>query len=285
MLITNLKQQLMSSRRRVNFYITLGVAVAAFIWAIPLIWAVSLSLTPNTVLRRITVGLLPIEPTLENYISTLSISQAPRWFFNSVIVAVGTTVGVLILSSLAGYALARIPFKGRRFMLIFIVSGLMVPRQAVFIPLHTMFADWGLHNSHIGLILPFLGLPLGAFLMTQFFKAVPKEIEDAARLDGASHFTIYLRIILPLSRPALTTLGIFTFVNAWNDFLWPLVSATKTDMYTLTIGLASLQGNFAQTEGLGSLMTNAVIASLPILLLFFVFQKYVVEAVKMNAQL
>jgi multiple sugar transport system permease protein len=120
--------------------------------------------------------------------------------------------------------------------------------------------------------------------MMQFFRAIPKEIEEAATLDGAGPWTVFRRVILPLSRPALATLAIFSFVQTWNDFLWPLVSTNKPDMYTVTIGLASLQGNFAQSEGLGSLMTTAVLTSAPILLLFLFFQRYVVEAVRGTAR-
>jgi multiple sugar transport system permease protein len=160
----------------------------------------------------------------------------------------------------------------------------MIPEQAVFIPLHQLIAGWDLHNTHLGLILPRLASPLGVFLMSQFFRAIPIEIEEAARLDGADRLTVFLRVMLPLSRPALTTLGIFTFVGTWNDFLWPLVSATRVEMYTITVGLAATQANFAQSEGLGSLMTSAVLASAPILLLFLFFQRYIVDAVRVNTR-
>lgn len=263
---------------RFTFYFVLGTF--AFIWIVPIIWTISMSLTPNEIMARQSVGLLPISPTLENYEALTRVSDVPRWFINSLIVSTGTTLGVLILSSLAGYALSRIEFKGRAVLVIFILAGLIVPEQAVFIPLHTMFSEWDLHNTHVALMLPRMAVPLGTFIMMQFFRAIPRDIEEAAAIDGASRFTIYLRIMLPLTIPALTTLGIFTFVLSWNDFLWPLVSATRTEMFTITIGLASLQGNFAQSEGLGSLMTSAVVASAPMLLLFLFFQRYVVQAVK-----
>jgi multiple sugar transport system permease protein len=261
-----------------------GLALLAALWIIPIVWMLSMSLTPNDVLQIRTSGLIPSSWTLENYTRLLSVSAVPRWFLNSAIVSGGTTLGTLILSSLAGYALARIPFKGRNVMFVFILAGLMVPEQAVFIPLHTMFSEWDLHNTHIALMLPRLSVPLGVFIMTQFFRAIPRDIEEAARLDGANRLQIYLRVMLPLTRPALTTLGIFTFVLSWNDFLWPLVSATQQEMFTVTIGLASLQGNFAQSEGLGSLMTSAVVASLPMLILFLLFQRYIVEAVQSGSR-
>lgn len=261
-----------------TFYAVLGTF--AFIWLVPIIWAISMSFTPNEVLSSQIGGLIPTEVTLDNYTSLLRVSDVPRWFMNSIIVSVGTTFGVLILSSLAGYSLARIEFKGKRIATLFILAGIMVPEQAVFIPLHTMFSAWGMHNTHIALMIPRMAVPLGVFIMMQFFRAIPKDIEEAAKLDGATRLTIYRRIMLPLTIPALTTLGIFTFVLSWNDFLWPLVSATRNEMFTVTIGLASLQGNFAQSEGLGSLMTSAVVASAPMLLLFLFFQRYIVQAVK-----
>jgi multiple sugar transport system permease protein len=267
---------------QVIFY--LGLTLFALLWLIPIWWMLSLSFTSDDILRIRTVGLIPQGFTLDNYQSLLAVSAVPRWFLNSFIVATGTTLGTLLLSSLAGYSLARIPFKGRSVMFVLILAGLMVPEQAVFIPLHTMFSAWDLHNTHFALMMPKMAVPLGVFIMTNFFRAIPKDIEEAARLDGANRLMVYWRIMLPLVRPALATLGIFTFVLVWNDFLWPLVSATNQDMYTITIGLASLQGNFAQSEGLGSLMTSAVAASAPMLALFLMFQRYIVEAIQSGSR-
>jgi multiple sugar transport system permease protein len=123
---------------------------------------------------------------------------------------------------------------------------------------------------------------MGVFLMTQFFKAVPRELEEAAELDNAGRLKVFWSVMLPLSRPALTTLGIFTFLHAWNDFLWPVVTATQPEMYTLSVGLGSLQGNFAMSEGLGFLMATAVFASAPMLVLYVVFQRYIVQGVAMT---
>jgi multiple sugar transport system permease protein len=160
----------------------------------------------------------------------------------------------------------------------------MVPEQTVFIPLHTMFSSWEMHNTYQALVLPRLAFPLGVFLMAQFFQAIPQDIEEASKLDGANRLLVYARIMLPLSVPALTTLGLFTFVLTWNDYLWPLVSATDTEMYTLTVGLGSLQGTFAQTEGLGFLMASAVTASAPILVVFIIFQRYIIQGIRMGGR-
>ena len=206
-------------------------------------------------------------------------SQVFRWLMNSVIVSGFTTVGVLILSSLAGYGFARLDFPGRDKLFVFVLFGLAIPEQAVIITRHQMFSALHLHNSYPGLILPGLAAPFGVFLMTQYFRAIPKELDEAAMLDNASRFTVFWKVLLPLTIPAQATLGIFTFLSSWNDYWWPLISATRSEMFTLTVGLASSQINFAQTSGLGYLMTQAVFASVPILIVYVIFQKYIVRAV------
>ena len=258
---------------------TVGLAV---LWLLPAVWVLAMSLKPNAELMRSTAGFLPVPFTLDNYRNLLSLSTAPRWLLNSLLVAVGMTLLTLMTSALAGYAFARLEFPGKRGLFVVALLGLMVPEQAVFIPLHTMFGDWGLHNTRLALLLPHVAVPVGVFLMTQFFRAVPRELEEAAELDNAGRFTVFMRIMLPLSVPAMTTLGLFTFMYAWNDFLWPLVSATNAQMYTVTVGLASIQGNFAQSEGLGSVMAEAVFASAPIVLLYLVFQRFIVSGVALG---
>ena len=257
--------------------------LVAVLWLLPVLWVLTMSLKPNAELARSTWGFVPYPFTLENYADLVQLATVPRWLMNSLIVAVGMTVLVLVVSSLAGYAFARLQFPFKRTIFVLMLAGLMIPEQAVFLPLHQMFADWGIHNTHAALMMPRVAVPIGVFLMMQFFRAVPREIEEAAELDHASRFTIFWKIMLPLSVPALTTLGLFTFIHAWNDFLWPLVSSTNANMYTVTVGLASIQGNFAQTQGLGSIMASAVFASLPIVLLFLIFQRFIVAGVAMSA--
>lgn len=270
-------------RRATDIAILAATVAFAILWLLPIIWVVAMSLKPNAELMRSTAGFIPVPFTLDNYVNLLQRETVPRWLMHSVIVSVSMTLMVLVVSSLAGYAFARLEFPFKRTLFLVMVAGLMVPEQAVFIPLHTMFSDWGLHNTHFALAMPRVAVPIGVFLMMQFFKSVPKELEEAAAIDYASRLTIFLKIMLPLSIPALTTLGLFTFIHAWNDFLWPLVSATKAEMYTVTLGLASIQSNFAFTEGLGAVMASAVFASLPIVLLFLIFQRFIVAGVAMSA--
>jgi len=264
------------------YWLVVCLSIPAFIWLVPTIWMVSLSFQPNEVLARTTsstaFGLVPFPFTAENYAALFAFGQTPWWFLNSLIVSVGMTLGVLAVSTTAGYALARLDFPGKSAVAILCLIGLMVPEQAVFIPLYTMFADFGWHNSYHALILPRMAVPIGVFLMMQFFRAIPKDIEEAARIDGVGLLQIFWYIMLPLARPAMMTLSILTFLYAWNDYLWPLVSAQQREIFTITLGLASIQSNFAQSEGLGRVMASGVVASLPVVILFLIFQRYVVQA-------
>ena len=259
------------------------LAAAAVVWILPMLWMFSLSLTPNDVLALDTQNVLPVDPTLDNFRGVLQVGLTPRWFLNSVIVTTATTFFTLLLSAMAGYAFARIPFRGKKIAFPLVLAGLMVPKESMFVPLFLMFAEVDLHNTYSALALPRIAAPLGVFIMTQFFAAVPEEIEEAARVDGASRWTIFLRIMVPMSGPALTALGIFTYVLTWNDFLWPLVSATEREMFTITTGLASLQGNFAQATELGSLMARGVVASLPLLVLFLIFQGQLIRGISLGS--
>lgn len=281
--MANIKIDAINSKKARKTLFLIVMAFAAFIWIAPAIWMFSLSLSSNEALKTITSSLIPINFTLENFTSVFQVGLTPRWFLNSTIVTVLTTIFTIVLSAMAGYAFARIPFIGKNFVLVFVLAGLMVPKEAMFIPLFLMFAKVDMHNTYAALILPRIATPLGVFIMTQFFKAIPDEIEEAAQIDGASRWTIFWRIMLPNSMPALTALAIFTFILTWNDYLWPLVSATKKEMFTITTGLASLQGNFAQATELGSLMARGVVASLPLLVLFFVFQRYLMRGISISS--
>lgn len=255
------------------------VIAAAVAMLVPLLWVLALSFKANAALMADTNSVFQTPYTLENYRTLLGNGQVFRWIGNSLVVSLGMTAGVLILSSLAGYGFARLEFPGRRLLFVVTLLGLAIPEQAVIIARHQMFSAVSMHNTYTALILPGLSAPFGVFLMTQFFRGIPRDIDEAALLDGASRFTIFRKLLLPLAIPALATLGIFTFLSAWNDYWWPLISATNKNMFTLTVGIASTQMNFAQTEGLGFLMAQAVFAGLPILVVYLFFQKYIVQAV------
>ena len=268
------------------YALVMVLAIPAFVWMVPTLWMLSLSFQPNDVLARTTsstaLGLIPIPFTVENFAYLFAFGSTPKWFLNSIIVALGMTFGVLAVSSTAGYAMARLDFPFKKTIIAVCLIGLMIPEQAVFIPLYTMFADLGWHNSYHALILPRMAVPVGVFLMMQFFKGISNDIEEAAHLEGVGWLQIYWYVMLPLARPAMMTLAILTFLYAWNDYLWPLVSAQKPEFFTITLGLASIQSNFAQSEGLGRVMASGVIASLPVVGLFLIFQRYVVRAMSVG---
>ncbi len=257
--------------------------VLALIWLVPVWWMFSLSLTPNELLQLDTQILLPPEFTLDNFVSVIQVGLSGRWFLNSLIVATATTLLTLTVSSMAGYAFARLRFPGKKILFPIVIAGLMVPQEVMFIPLFLIFEQFGLHNTHPGLFLPRVGIPLGVFIMTTFFAAIPGEIEEAAQIDGASQWRIFRQIMLPMATPALTALAIFTFVLTWNDYLWPLVSATEREMFTITTGLASLQGNFAQATELGALMARGVLASVPLLIMFVIFQRQLIRGISLGS--
>lgn len=257
--------------------------VLALVWLVPVIWMLALAITPNDVLAMKTNTLLPQGFTLDNFIGVVQVGLTPRWFLNSMIVSIATTLLTVLFCSMAGYAFAKFTFRGKAVIYASVLGGLMIPKEAMFIPLFTMFAEAELHNTYAALVLPRIALPLGVFLMTQFFSKVPDEIEEAARLDGAGPWKSFIFIMLPLARPSMVALGIFTFVQAWNDYLWPLVSATQREMFTITTGLASLQGNFAQATELGSLMARGLLGSLPLLIIFIVFQRHLIRGLALTS--
>lgn len=265
-------------RDRLSLPALIGVAFGALIMVTPLLWTLLLSFKSNAELMRDSGTAFSAPYTFENYRAILVGSSVTQWLINSLIVSLGTTAGVLILCSLAGYGFARLDFPFRRTLFLFVLLGLAIPEQAVILPRHQFFAQLGLHNSYPGLILPGLVAPFGVFFMTQYFRAIPRELDEAAMLDGASRFTLFWKVLLPLTIPAQATLGVFTFLGTWNDYWWPLISATTSDRFTLTVGLASAQMNYAQTSGLGFLMAQAVFASIPILIVYIIFQKQIVRA-------
>ncbi|MCH8617262.1 carbohydrate ABC transporter permease [Sphingomonas sp. SM33] len=255
-----------------------ALTIGAILMVSPLLWALLLSLKSNASLVGNSGAAFHPPYTLENYAAIFGNSSTMRWLLNSIIVSLCTTAGVLILASLAGYGFARLEFPFRRTLFVFVLVGLAIPSQAVILPQHQLFAWLHLHNSYPGLVLPGLVAPFGVFFMTTYMRAIPKELDEAAMLDGASRWKIFRSVILPLTIPAQSTLAVFTFLGSWNDYWWPLISATRSNMYTLTVGLAASQMNYAQTSGLGFLMAQAVFASVPIFIVYIVFQKQIVRA-------
>jgi ABC-type glycerol-3-phosphate transport system permease component len=199
-----------------------------------------------------------------------------RWALNTFIFATGTTLIHLFLASMAGFAFAKMRFPGRQVLFFLVLATLMVPLAALLAPLYLVVKEFGLLNTYWGLILPMAVSPLGVFMMRQFISTLPEGIYEAARLDGASEWQVYRRVVIPLIKPALVVLGIFTFMTAWTSFLWPLVITTNDEMRTLTVGVGTLEGQFVTNWGViaaGSLMTMV-----PITVVFLIFQRWFVRA-------
>lgn len=265
-------------RERLSAPVLALLTLGAAIMLAPLLWTLLLSFKSNADLMRDAGTAFGGPYTLDNYRAIFAGPSTTGWLINSLIVSLGTTAGVLILCSLAGYGFARLEFPFRRTLFAVVLVGLAIPEQAVILPRHQLFAMFNLHNSYPGLILPGLVGPFGVFFMTQYFRAIPRDLDEAAALDGAGRWRIFWSVLLPLTIPAQATLGVFTFLGSWNDYWWPLISATTSDRFTLTVGLASAQMNYAQTSGLGFLMAQAVFASIPILIVYILFQKQIVRA-------
>lgn len=263
---------------RLSPAVTVLLLLGALVMLTPMLWTLLLSFKSNAALMADSGAALSPPYTFENYRAIFAGSLTSQWLLNSLIVSIGTTIGVLVLSSLAGFGFARLDFPFRRTLFVFVLLGLAIPEQAVILPRHRLFAELGLHNSYPGLMLPGFTGSFGVFFMTQYFRAIPRELDEAAMLDGASRLKLFWSVLLPLTLPAQATLGVFTFLASWNDYWWPLISATTSDYFTLTVGLASAQMNYAQTSGLGFLMAQAVFASIPILVVYIIFQKQIVRA-------
>jgi len=266
-------------RPRWWLYIVLTVGVIAMI--IPFVWMILGSFKTTSEIRQYPTEFLPREATFENYVELFGRLDFATFFMNSIIVAVFVTLGNIVFSSMVGYALAKLEFRGKRLLFGLVLTTLMVPGVVTFVPLFVLTANLGLVNSYPGLILPFLITPLGVFLMRQFMLSLPDDIIEAARIDGASEWRIFLRVIMPLCGPAVATLTILTFLGSWNNFLWPLVVATTEDMYTLPVALAlySVGQNAAQY---GLMMAGAVVVVVPVLVVFVFLQRYFVQGIALT---
>ena len=260
--------------------------LVTIMWMLPATWSLVASFRHETDIQRDLLGLVPIPFTFEHYERILGDGLVARWFTNSFAVAVIRTVLQLALCSLAAFAFARIPFPGKRPLFILVLLGLMLPFEAILIPVYLIFADLRMHNTWTALVAPDIASPLALFLLTQFFQEIPKELDEAAYMDGASRFTVYRRVIMPLATPVLATLVIFTFLGTWNEYLWPLVSATDRDAMTVTIGLRKLAETFGhQVRDLGLKMAGAWVGGIPILIFYLIFQRRIVSGIRLTSGL
>ena len=267
--------------------LTALMLLLAALWLTPALWVVvtSLKTTPNII--RTPPEWIPWPATLEHYhevlLSSSRTARIGRAFLNSTIVSVVSAVLVVVVSALAAYPLARMRFLGRDTIFALLVGSLMIPNAVVLVPQYVLTQRLGWLSTYQGLIVPEAAMTFafGVFLLRQFFLGLPRELEDAARIDGATTWDIFLRIVLPLSQPVLGALAIFAFRSAWNDFLWPLIAVNKPDMFPLPVALALLRGAYA-SESYGPIMAGAALSALPLLVVFLVANRRIVEGVRLG---
>jgi multiple sugar transport system permease protein len=255
--------------------------VGLFLVVIPFIWMLVSSFKPEAEVRAVPPTWWPETLTLDNYDRLFTQLDFPTYFMNSVIVALAVTIGNVVFCSMLGYALAKLSFPGKRLMFMIVLGTLMVPGVVTFVPLFVLTTKMGLSNTLIGMILPFLAAPFGVFLMRQYISALPDELIQAARIDGAGELRIFASVILPLCGPALATLGILTFLGSWNNFLWPLVVAQTEDKYTLPVALALYAVGQNATQ-YGLLLAGSVVVVVPVLVLFLFLQRHIMQGIAMT---
>lgn len=261
---------------RLVLHVVLGLGLLAMVG--PFLWMLLSSFKSEREIREVPPTWWPRDFGLGNFAELFDRLDFPTYFTNSVVVAASVTAGNLVLCSAAGYALAKMRFPGRKSLLALVLGTVMVPGMVTFVPLFVLVSKMGLTNTFAGLVLPFLVGAFGVFFMRQFILSIPDELIESARIDGAGEVRIFWRIVLPLCRPALATLGILTFLGSWNNFLWPLVVATTEDKYTLPVALALYSVGQNETD-YGLLLAGSVVVVVPVLVVFILLQRHFVRGI------
>lgn len=254
----------------------------ALFFIFPFYWILSGSFKLQEIAITIPPEWIPLSPTLQNY-ETLLIPLTYRWFLNSVIISIFTTVLVCVTASLAGYALAKKHFPGAGILFIIFVGAMALPKQVILIPLLKFITELGWIDTYKALILPAVGWPFGVFLMKQFSHSVPNELLESAKIDGCNEIKTFVNIVLPIIKPGIGALAIFTFISSWNDYFSQLIFTNSDKMKTLPLGVAAMaqQAEFSLNYGL--LMAGAALASLPMIIVFLMFQSYFTQGVTLGA--
>ena len=268
--------------KRPSFWGEAALLALAVLFLLPIVLIGTTALKPDAEIVKFQ-SLLPVRPTLANFGRVLGTPEefpVFRWFFNSVFVSTLTTLLVLTVSSLAAYGLARLNLPGKKWVFGVILGTMMVPGQILLVPVYLLLSRLGWLDTYLALIVPAGAGAFGVFLLHQFFLATPKELEEAAFLDGASRRQTFWHVALPLARPALATLGIFTFIGSWNDFLGPLIFLDSGEKYTLPVGIAIFQTSYYTEYALT--LSASVICTLPVIIVFLVLQKHIIAGVALS---
>lgn len=272
------------SRRRTALFDALAhhgttvlLVAAAIVMAFPILWMVSLAFQPASEIYKAHPDLIPQHPTFDNFVEGWATAGFVQYYLNSSLVTTVRVLLTVVINALAGFAFAKYNFRGKGFFFVLVLSAMMIPDQVRMVPLYSMFNSLGLVNSFWSVILPGVGATFGTFLMTQYTRSVPDELLEAARIDGASEWRIFRRVVLPLVTPALVTNVIFQFIWGWNDLLYPLLFLQDDSKYTLPLALASLGGSNAL--GIGPLMAMSLLSIVPVLIVFFALQRFFVQGI------
>ena len=272
---------------RSSVALTVALLALAVLWLSPIAWVVVTSLKPAPDIIRLPPEWIPWPPTGAHYHEVLlgssRTARIGRAFVNSLVVATGSVILVLATSAMAAYPLARMRFPGRDLVFVLLVGSLMIPNAVLLVPQYVLTQQLGWLSTYQGLIVPEAAMifAFGVFLLRQFFMTMPREIEDAALIDGAGPWQVFSRIIIPLSQPVLAALAIFAFRSAWNDFLWPLIAVNKPEMFPLPVALALLRSAYS-SESYGPIMAGAALSALPLLVVFVVANRRIVEGVRLS---
>jgi multiple sugar transport system permease protein len=250
----------------------------ALLWLIPTVWALKTSFVSNsTASLGASAVLKDTSPTLHSYAVLLQSGDIWNWYLASAITAVGTVVLTVLFASMAGYALSRMDFRGRSIVFVLMVIGIMVPTQVLVVPIFRELSSMHLLNTYWSVILPQVPAVVAVFIFKQFFDGLPKEMEEAARIDGAGFWRIYRSIIMPLSMPVISAVSILTFVTVWNNLILPLFTLSNPKLMTIPVGLATVQGSYGQR--LADIQASAVLGALPLVVIYFFFQRRIIEGV------
>ncbi|MDX8526542.1 carbohydrate ABC transporter permease [Mesorhizobium sp. MSK_1335] len=255
------------------------MVIVTALWGAPILWMLVTSIKPESEIYAYPPAWMPDAPTLQAYAALFQRFPMLTWFRNSAVVGVLTTMLTLAVDALAAYPLARMQFPGRRVVMGVIFATFLLPYELLFVPLFLGLNSYGLVDSIFSLTVPASANAFGVFLLTQFFQAVPRELEDAAVMDGCSRFGFFWRILLPLTKPGLATVAIFTFVASWNNFFWPLIATNSDETRTLPVGLATLVGGAGMSMKQSVLMASAVVATLPTAIFFLALQRHFVRGI------
>jgi multiple sugar transport system permease protein len=257
-----------------KWVVTILLIIGGLIVSIPFIWMISSSFKPESEILQMPPTLFAENPTFENYISLFTNMNFGVYLKNTLIIVALSFVG-LFFNAMAGYGFAKFNFKGKDKTFYLVLATMMIPGQVTMIPVYLLLNEMGLINTMLGIVLPGLAAAFSIFLFRMFMATIPTDLIEAARLDGAGEFYIFFRLIMPISKPIFAVQGILTFIAAWNSFLWPLIIANDESLYTLSVGLSLLKGQYANNFALQ--MAGAAFMVIPIIIVFSLFQKYIVE--------